>query len=252
MTQKDSKNEESFAQLKHRQPTLFGILASRKALAGLIIVVLVMGFMMAVSTSNILLVRTESTGVTFSQYPAKASSAAQAGINYYMGLLLADGYTFSTTSTDCRKRIHFLSENTPSRSTSNTPGQQIAICHPASTTQNPYNNTIAVSAWTFASGTTLFESTPDVASSALFMIKTYADDDNGACLASFVYIKSLGVFRQIDDGVPVASYYAQLNARLEINPYNRTIHVDRIRQMEVQYPDSVIATFHSSLVYPWN
>ena len=224
------------------------VLFSRNGSVGIIMTVLILGFLMVISMSGVYLVGAEKQGAVAARNPDRAYAAAESGIFYYLGVISATTTTFLTPQADTLKRIHFLSKNT--RNTVNVGGQQVATY----TGRAPVLvfTSIATSTWMFASGTPLFTNVDDKASSSLFMIKTFADCTNlPVSLASYVYIKSLGVYREMDNNTPVASYYAQLIARLEVIPGNKQIKIDRIWRMPIEYPYSETASFHANLNMPW-
>lgn len=223
--------------------------AHRRGMVGMIMVILILAFLMAVSMSGVYLIRAEKQGTISSQYPDRAYAAAEAGIFYYLSVISGTDTTYLTSPADCLRRVHFLSSST--RNLTGVAGQQVATWSGAAPALTFVS--IATSTWMFASGTPLFPGDlDDRASSSLFVIKTFADyTGTDSSLASFVYIKSLGVYREMNADTPVASYYAQLIARLEVFPATREVKIDRLWRCPIEFPFSQTASFHSNLNKPW-
>lgn len=216
--------------------------------AGFVIVIIVLGFMMAVSTGNFLLVNAERQALQAGKGPDRAVAASYSGIMYYIGILQATDTTFLPGSANNHKRIHFLCNST--LNSTSTAGQQIATWSsvpPAATYP-----VIATSSWLYASGTALFSSeTDDLASSSAFMLKTYVDQTDSDTLASYVYVKSLGKHTEFQNGVELNTHYSQHIAKLEIDSVKRTIRIDKLMKMPIEYPKSQTGNFHSKLYRPW-
>jgi len=203
---------------------------------------------MVVSMSTILLVRTEIQAAKAGECPDLAQSAAMSGLLFYQTLLTSTDTTFLTGAANNRKRLHFLSLT--NRNRTNVTGQQIAVW--TGPTPSFTYSTVATSAWMYPNGTSLWNSDcPDTSTSSIFMLKTYAYEDNGGKLASYVFVKALGCYREIEEDMIVASHYCQLNARLLIDPVARTVDIEKMRKMIVQYPDTSISSFATSLPAPW-
>ncbi|HNV71484.1 MAG TPA: hypothetical protein PKO06_17400, partial [Candidatus Ozemobacteraceae bacterium] len=187
----------------------------------------------------------------------KALSAAYAGLNFYQGLLLATTTTFDRTDwNSCRERFHFLAR-APIAQLNNAlyPGRQIAtstVGALAAVGDAWYNGFIhvATAQWLFASDPAIIPTDFDVPSSSLFIIKTYVASP-AAGIASYVYVKSLGCYREIQNDEIVASYYAQLLARIEISTVTSTLSINRLMQMPLEYPFCATAPFFASMPVPW-
>ncbi|MFZ2958661.1 MAG: hypothetical protein WA705_17365 [Candidatus Ozemobacteraceae bacterium] len=221
----------------------------RRGTAGIIILVLVLGFMMAIATSNNLLVSTESKGASAGSSQGKSLAAAMSGVQFYLGVLNATDTTLNVvTDADAKMRYHFLASST----LQSGPNQQVAtrsagvVSAIGAATDYP---AVSTSAWSFASAPDIVSTDYDCPSSSIFIIKTYVDQDN---LASYVYVKSLGCYREIDDDNSIiASYYTQLLARVLINTSTSVISLDHLMQTPVEYPSNQLAPFHKVLPLPW-
>lgn len=219
----------------------------RSGMAGIIVTILVLSFLAIVLNSGISLVRTEIQAQTAGRYPDQARAAALSGIQFYMGcLLLASSTTFHA---DPRQRLHFLSQST--RNNTALASQQVAtwtLIPPHSVYPN-----IATSTWLYPLTSPALSppDAPDVPSSTLFILKTYAHDDGGVNLASYVYVKSLGCYREISGNDVIASHYAQVLGRILINKNTGELQLEKWRTMPVQYPSSAVASFHTDRPRPW-
>ena len=225
----------------------------RMGSAGLIVTILVMGYLMAISTSHNTLIITESRGTSAGSNRIKALAAAWSGVNFYQGLLLATTTTFEPlTPDDCRKRFHFASQ-VPLPSTAVHPHRQMATPSDSLVAASAWYDGfvhVATSVWMCASNPAIQPTPWDIPSSSIFIIKTYVDTVP-VNLASYVYVKSLGCYREIENNEVIASYYAQLLARIEISTVTSTLHIDRVVQVPLEFPFSNTAPFHASMSAPW-
>jgi hypothetical protein len=227
---------------------------ARRAMAGLIITVLVLGFMMAISTSHLMLTQTERQGIHAAEHAGRAQAAAEAGLFYYLSLVNATSTTFLTTPADCRKRLHFLGDPTMNNSAYvGVPPQQIGIWT-GGTPVNGTFSTIEQSTWLFPEVSPFIPPVAqDVASSSIFMVKTYADTTSAAVLASYVYVKSLGVYRLLEGDTVMATFAAQLQARVEVFPVTKRVIINRFRFVPVEDPTDIAnGPFHTRLTRPWD
>jgi hypothetical protein len=216
-------------------------------LVGIIMTVLVLSFLAVVLYSGISLVTTEIKAQNASQYPDQARAAAMSGIQFYLGcLVIASDTTFATTAT---QRLHFLSES--NRNNTAVAGQQVATWTGSLPSPKIFSN-IATSSWMYPITLNLSPSGAlDIPSSTVFILKTYVHDDGGPNLASYVYVKSLGCYREIQGNEVVASYYAQLLARILIASAEQEVSLEKYRSMPVQYPSGPTSPFHTNLPRPW-
>ena len=224
---------------------------STRAMAGLVIMILVMGFMMAISSGNVIIVQNEIQITSANTNPDRAQAAAWSGLMFYMGVLYATETTFLSGPVN---RVHFLSETINGRNATASAGQQIATFSPGLAITFPV---IATSVWIYASSTAILDTDtyPEVlASSSLFMIKSYVDHRSVASFSRYLYVKSLGAYREFgsDPTVPVASYYSQLIARIEVDTTRSMLTLERVMPMPVECPRAVASPFHSNLYLPWD
>ncbi|NLI76285.1 MAG: hypothetical protein GX442_07580 [Candidatus Riflebacteria bacterium] len=218
----------------------------REGMAGMIITILVLSFLVIVLTSGITLVRTELQAGKTAMYSEQARVAAMSGVQFYIGCLVNASAT--TFAADPRQRLHFLASST--LNVTGNANQQVATW--SSPPPNSTYPTIATSTWMFPDVPLLFSAeAPDVPSSTLFILKTFAHDDNGVELASYVYVKSLGCFREVQGDTVIASHYAQVLARILIKSGEQEVSLDRLRKMPVQIPTGTASPFHTNRPLPW-
>lgn len=215
-----------------------------KGLAGLIVSIMIISYLTMVLSTGVTVVQTENSYNKSYNTIERAKAAAMSGVFYYMGCLLATSSTFSNNI-----RLHFLSRSDKNRS--QIANQQIATCSSGSGIAFIALN-VATSAWMYPDIIDLCPpNSDDVPSSSIFIIKTYVDNTSNNTLASYVYIKSLGCYREIEGDNIIASYYSQIIARIEINNLKKTLTLVNWRYMPIQYPANEDSAFHSQLILPF-
>ncbi|MFZ2958658.1 MAG: hypothetical protein WA705_17350 [Candidatus Ozemobacteraceae bacterium] len=199
-------------------------LENKRGMSGLITVVMVMGFMMAISSSYVLMVQTESSGTRVTERYDRARMAAIAGVEFVRAQLQA---TSSTYLDDACKRIYFA------RSSDNSANGDVQR-RMATTTPNTDFTAVAGTQWYYPIASTPLLDEP--ASSTLFKITSYPDNDN---IATAYYVKSIGVYNLISTNtanvqVIDASWSCQLLARLNISNLTKQVRLEVWRPMQLE------------------
>lgn len=216
----------------------------RKGSAALILTIIVLGFMMAVSTSYVTMVQTETRVQRSIDKTARARDAAFAGVSYAIARLLATGSTFfidSTPATIKGERLYFAYDATAASKNIRFAGMTPADFH-----------NVASSQWLFPVTTGLLLS-DETASSVAFMITSYpATSSTNIVIPNQYYVKSQGMYRDIDDGATVsATYSAQILARLQIATLTMQVRLERYQYAEVEDTGSTGGFFtRRSVIYP--
>ncbi|MBP7632598.1 hypothetical protein KBA41_00410 [Candidatus Ozemobacteraceae bacterium] len=215
----------------------------RRGSAALILTVIVLGFMMAVSTSYVTMVQTETRVQTSVDKIARAKDAAFAGVSYVIARLMATSSTFLVDSTpgSLKKRLYFAYDGTSDSVTNRFGGL------------NPITDftNVASSQWIFPDTTGLLEG-GETASAVAFRVTSYPAASGTTINPFYYYVKSQGMYRDIEDGITVsATYSAQLLARLRIATLTYEVKLERYRSMEVE-SDGATADFFTSrpVIFP--
>lgn len=198
----------------------------RSGSAALILTIIVLGFMMAVSTSYVTMVQTETRVQTSVDKSARAKDAAFAGVSYVIARLMATSSTFLVNSTDASlkgQRLYFAHDATAASKNIRFSGM----------TPADFKN-VASSQWIYPDTTGLLMS-DETASSVAFRVTSYPATSGAAINPFFYYVKSQGMYRDIEDGTTVtATYTAQILARLRIATLTYEVKLERYRAMEVE------------------
>jgi len=202
----------------------------RRGSAALILVVIVLGFMMAISTSYVTMVQTETRAQTSLDKSARARDAAFAGVSYVIARLLATSSTMLVDSdpvTLKRDRLYFAFDCSAYAINTRFAGLDAA---PTTAFQN-----IASSQWLYPVTTGLLES-DEVASSVAFFVTSYpATNLANIVIPEYYYVKSQGMYRDIEpDGTVTATYTAQILARLLIATPTLQVKLERYQYTEVE------------------
>ncbi|NLI76271.1 MAG: hypothetical protein GX442_07510 [Candidatus Riflebacteria bacterium] len=190
--------------------------------AGLIVVIIVLGFMMAIATSFSLLVQTETVGANVSQKFLRARAAALAGVGYVVAQMEATESTFI----DYKERLIYLRASLTPDLNARLGGAGVG--------GSPYTGykALVTTQWFYASATV--NPIPDeVASSMMFKVTTYPNGtDDNSC-----YVKSIGRYLEIDVENPAvvnATWSAEVIARLNLDPIGKTITIGFWRPLPVE------------------
>jgi len=201
----------------------------RRGSAALILVVIVLGFMMAISTSYVTMIQTETRVQTSLDKNSRAKDAAFAGVSYVIARLLATSSTMLVDSNPVnlkRDRLYFAFDDSNSGKLARFGGLDAS---PETAFQN-----IASSQWLYPVTTGLLES-DEMASSVAFFVTSYPATDSTKVIPEYYYVKSQGMFRDIEpDGTVTATYTAQILARLFIATPTLQVKLERYQYMEVE------------------
>ncbi|HEY9070529.1 MAG TPA: hypothetical protein VIV61_09725 [Candidatus Ozemobacteraceae bacterium] len=207
----------------------------RRGSAAIILTIIILGFMMAISTSYVTMVQTETRFQTSQDKAARAQDAAFAGVGYVIARLLATSSTFLVDSTQASiksKRLYFAYSRNAYDVTARFDDFDAA---PTATFQN-----VASSQWLYpvSQGMLLAD---EMASSVAFLVTTYpAPDPTDTTppynvVPNYYYVKSQGMYRDIEpNGLVTATYSAQLLARLLIATPTFQVKLERYQPMEVE------------------
>jgi len=215
----------------------------RSGSAALILTIIVLGFMMAVSTSYVTMVQTETRVQTSVDKSARAKDAAFAGVSYVIARLMATSSTFLVDSTPASlkgERLYFAYDATLASKNNRFGGL----------TPTDFKN-VASSQWIYPDTTGLLMS-GETASSVAFRVTSYPVASGTTINPFFYYVKSQGMYRDIEDGVTVtATYSAQILARLRIATLTYEVKLERYRAMEVEDASSTADFFIGRpVIYP--
>ena len=214
----------------------------RSGSAALILTIIVLGFMMAVSTSYVTMVQTETRVQTAVDKSARAKDAAFAGVSYAIARLMATSSTFLVDSmpASLKGRLYFAYDATDASKNIRFSGL----------TPSDFKN-VASSQWIYPDTTGLLMSN-ETASSVAFRVTSYPAASGTTINPFYYYVKSQGMYRDIEDGITVsATYSAQLLARLRIATLTYEVKLERYRSMEVE-SDGATADFFTSrpVIFP--
>jgi len=199
--------------------------------------------MMAVSTSYVTMVQTETRVQTSIDKIARAKDAAFSGVSYAIARLMATSSTFLVDSSPASlkgERLYFAYDATPASKNIRFTGL----------TPTDFRN-VASSQWIYPDTTGLLMS-GETASSVAFRVTSYPAASGTAINPFFYYVKSQGMYRDIEDGTTVtATYSAQLLARLRIATLTYEVKLERYRSMEVESDGSTAEFFTGRpVIYP--
>ena len=209
-------------------------------MAGLIIVIIVLGFMMSISTSFSVLLQTEAVGANVTSKYLRARSAALAGVGYVVAQMAASDSTYLTY----KDRIYFIyaSNTTDLNRRMNSASNSTNVGIPGSPSSHTGFKATVVTQWFY--GTPATNPIPLELPKALqFKVTNYPNVIN---YATSTYIKSIGRFLEIDPSTPTvvnATWTAEIIARVSIDSSNKTTTVDYWRPLPVEPCSYATATF---------
>ena len=213
---------------------------SQRGSVGLILTILVLGFMMAVSSSFVMMVNTEVRTQGTLDKNGRARDAAFAGVNYVIARLQATSSTIlvSNSAADIKgKRLYFSYDATAS-------SKNIRFSGYGGTPATDFAN-VASSQWLFplTDGLLLED---EVASSVCFRVTSYpATNSLDVVTPDFYYVKSQGMFRDIESGTVMNTFSAQLLARLQIATNTLSVRLERYQVMETEPLGGATSDFFS-------
>ncbi|MBF0409382.1 MAG: hypothetical protein HQM10_18725 [Candidatus Riflebacteria bacterium] len=191
----------------------------RTGATGIIMVILMLGFLMTLSISYIQMNRNENLGNTYDIYQNRAKAAAMSGINFAAATLTSRG----DASADSKSRIYFIrSDSTADRN---------LLINGASFSDTTLYTNIATSQWYYVSSPSGSLST-EAASGSLFRLHSYYD--SGVNIATAYYVKSQGLFREIATASTeiVATYQSQILSRFNLD--SGIVKIDAYRQTDYE------------------
>jgi len=224
----------------------------RRGSAAIILTIIILGFMMAISTSYVTMVQTETRVQASQDKAARAQDAAFAGVGYVIARLLATSSTFLVDSTQASikgKRLYFAYSR-------NAYDVMVRFddfdAAPTTTFQN-----VASSQWLYplTQGMLLAD---EMASSVAFLVTTYPAPNPADTVPpydvvpDYYYVKSQGMYRDIDPGgLVTATYTSQLLARLVIATPTFQVKLERYQPMEVEVDKNNTSFFLTpKFIYP--
>ena len=200
---------------------------SRDGNSALLLLILMLGFMMSLSTSYVQMVQTETRGAAIVDNVGRARDAALSGIYFVQGKLQATTSTFLP-----QERIRLYFRYSDVGADRNADGFFKATY--------PF---VATSQWFYLSVPSVTLEN-EAASSSIFRVVSYPDTT--ASDTYNYYVKSQGAFRDLGDGLstPAATWTAQIWAHLFINPGTNIVLIRAWRTMELEDATSVSGNFY--------
>ena len=193
----------------------------KKGMAGLILLVMVIGYMMAISTSSTMLIQTESTGKFARQGYKNAYYAAISGIGAVMSMLRAkSAATFDSNESN---RPYFV------RTSPDSDNHYCNYTSPASNQTYSGYSTLIAPGWISVSTPFVVNIEVDP-SNYLFQVCTYPGDDPITGTRVY-YVKSQGKYI---DPSSAKEFYSQVWAKFTINAPAKLLSLNQFGTMGVQ------------------
>ncbi|MEW6708583.1 MAG: hypothetical protein AB1403_02080 [Candidatus Riflebacteria bacterium] len=196
----------------------------RKGNAGTIMVVMIMGFLMTVTTAYMKMVQTENLVRGMIDHSDRALDAAFSGVQYAMSVAQAKQDMFINSTNAIKQRFYFIS------STHTTDWDYTA----SSPLSYPYK---LESDWFFNDGAfNLMEIHNDINKPYVFRVTSYASHTASLLIPSEYIIKSQGKFIEYsdDNSTVINEYKAQVIALVQINFTRKVLKLKAWRQMQFQ------------------
>ncbi len=209
--------------------------SKNRGTAGTIMVVMVFGFLMTISTAYIKMVQTETEVQGMIDHTDRAMDAAFSGINYTMAVAQTKKEMFMDDVTEAKKRLYFIGAGT-------TWTTALGL------TFNLTNFPIATTTdWLFLNESLqLFEATDTATQAYRFRIHSYPGVSAPGTIAPGSYtIKVQGQYRVFSGATVVSTFSTQLIAQCEIKFASKVVQLKRWRQMKYQ----VSADFFKASAY---
>ncbi|MBF0544061.1 MAG: hypothetical protein HQM08_06500 [Candidatus Riflebacteria bacterium] len=214
----------SFAHPSHpERKKLKRTIKNRTASAGIILVILMMGFLMTLSTSYIQMMRNETQGALTDLKQNRARAAALSGINFMAAQLSTDPSAAQIGNE--AQRIYYLASDSDICRNYTDATYSPNASFPRATFPN-----VATSQWYYVSDPAPFTAT-EAATSSIFRLSSYYDYTN---IATAYYVKSQGMWRDIatNSDQILATYQCQLISLINID--NGMITISAIRPMNYE------------------
>jgi hypothetical protein len=205
---------------------------------GLTVVILVLGFMMSISATYVMMVHSEFQIGDAIDSNARAKDAALAGVHFAIARLQATSTTYlvEDTNLSLSKRLYFARSSTATDKNARFSGLT-----PANFTN------VASSQWLFPVESSTSLGLDEEAESSMFRITTYPATKTTSIDYSKYYVKSQGMYRVIDPSTleAIATFSAQILARLSIATSTRSVRIDVYQFMEIEPSTNSADSFFS-------
>ncbi|HAE38633.1 MAG TPA: hypothetical protein DCG57_08340 [Candidatus Riflebacteria bacterium] len=207
---------------------------------GLTVVVLVLGFMMSISTTYVMMVHTEFQIGDAIDSNARAKDAALAGVHFAIARLQATSTTYlvQDTNTSLSNRLYFARSALVTDKNLRFSGL----------TPSNFTN-VASSQWLFPIESTTSLGTGEEPDASMFKVTTYPATKTASIIDhSKYYVKSQGMYRIIDPATfeVTATFSAQILARLSIATPTRSVRIDVYQFMEIEPSTNSADSFFSA------
>lgn len=206
---------------------------------GLTVVILVLGFMMSISTTYVMMVHTEFQIGDAIDGNARAKDAALAGVHFAIARLQATSTTYlvENNNPSLSRRLYFARS------------AQSADIDKRFNGLTPANFTnVASSQWLFPVESQTSLGTGEEPDASMFKVTTYPATKTSSIIDySKYYVKSQGMYRIIDSATldVAATFSAQILARLSIATSTRSVRIDVYQFMEIEPSTNSADSFFS-------
>ena len=197
----------------------------RRGMAGIIVVVLVLGFMMAVATSNSILIQSEMIGIKARCNMKQAYFAALAGVHFAVLRLRVDAQS-NTFSADAATRLFF-----PNTTLDNADNHYRKWDNTTLVDLQDLNCTGGISSDTYYSTTTFPTNIEVDPTESKFILVSYPGGTTTTDKETQYWIKSQGIYTDVASG---REYKAQVWAYVEINNTQKIVTLKKFGPMAVQ------------------
>ncbi len=197
---------------------------ARKGNAGTIMIVMIMGFLMTVTTAYMKMVQTENLVRGMIDHSDRALDAAFSGVQYAMSVAQTKSDMFINDTNAIKQRIYFIDSLL-------TPDWDCTASSPLS-----YPNKLQ-SDWFFYDGNfELMKIHNDINKPYVFRVTSYASHTASLLVPSEYIIKSQGRFIEYsdDNSSVINEYKAQVIALVQIDFTRKVLKLKAWRQMQFQ------------------
>lgn len=205
-----------------------------QGMAGTILVIMVFGLMVSISTAYIKMVQTETQVQGLIDNSDRALDAAFSGVNFVMAVCQGQKLMFENDATKAKERRYFIR---PSHLSTDWSLLNVANLDTSSIYKNATD-----SDWFFLNDHLSLFDYGDTASSTKpyqFRVVSYPSTDGaGIILPASYIIKSQGRFLTYSSNIVTATFTSQIIAECEVNFTRKVIQLKRWRHMPVQASDT--------------
>jgi hypothetical protein len=204
-------------------------MSERKGNAGTIMVIMILGFLMTITTAYMKMVQTESEIQTMIDNSDRALDAAFSGVQYAMSVAQTRKEMFINDVTLVKDRIYFIDS-------AQTPDWDPTADDPNTT----YTATFTTDWFFFDGDMNFMEIDDNLNKPYVFRVTTYASHTASVLITDEYIIKSQGKYIEYsDDNVNIINEYkAQVIAVVGIDFTRKTLRLKAWRQMPFQTSDS--------------